>query len=139
MGNVEAHDLFAYNADVVVCDGFMGNVLLKWSESLADALASMLRENLRKTAARKVGAMLARNAYRELKRLSDADEYGGAPLLGVKGVCIIGHGASSPTAIKNAIRVAAEFVRHQANEHIVAHVRDLGLAPGEASAAGQDA
>ena len=131
VGNVEGHDLFANRVDVVVCDGFVGNVLLKCCESLAEALGAMLKESLSRTVFRKMGAVLSQQAYRELRQLSDAAEYGGAPLLGVNGVCIIGHGASSPTAIRNAIRVATEFVRHQVNEHIVARVKDLGLAAGE--------
>lgn len=122
IGNVEGHDLFSGGVDVVVCDGFAGNVVLKCCESLAEALGHILKENLQKTTMRKMGYLLSRGAYRELKAMSDYAEYGGAPLLGVNGVCIIGHGSSSPRAIANAIRVAGEFVQHQVNEHIVARV-----------------
>ena len=78
---------------------------------------------------RKLGYMLSRNAYQELRSIGDHAEFGGAPLLGVNGVCIIGHGSSSPKAVRNAIRVAGEFVQHQVNQHIVDRVEHLGLAP----------
>ncbi len=122
VGNVEGHDLFSNKVDVVVCDGFVGNVMLKCCESLAKALFLMLREKLTANPVRSAGAFLCRNAFAEIKKTSDYAEYGGAPLLGVDGVCIIGHGSSSPTAIRNAIRVAAEFVKHQVNRHIVTRV-----------------
>jgi len=129
IGNVEGHDLFSGGVDVVVCDGFVGNVVLKCCESLAQALGRILAEKLRKNVFRKAGYVLSRKAYAELNQLSDYAEYGGAPLLGVDGVCIIGHGSSSSRAICNAIRVAGEFIRHQVNQHIVDRVEHLGLAP----------
>ena len=129
VGNVEGHDLFAGEVDVVVCDGFVGNVTLKCCESLAKAVSHILRQNLEKTLWRKLGYLLSRNAYRELKQVTDYAEYGGAPLLGVNGVCIIGHGSSSPRAIKNALRVAGEFIVHEVNEHIVERIEHLGLRP----------
>ncbi len=129
IGNVEGHDLFSGAVDVVICDGFVGNVVLKSCESLAETLGHILKEKLTQTFIRKLGYLLSRNAYQELRQLSDYAEYGGAPLLGVNGVCIIGHGSSSPRAICNAIRVAGEFVSHQVNQHIVDRIQHLGLAP----------
>ncbi len=123
IGNVEGHDLFGGNVDVVVCDGFVGNAVLKCCESLAKALSCMLKDKLMATPARMAGAFLCRNAFREIKDISDYAAYGGAPLLGVDGVCIIGHGSSSPLAIRNAIRVAAEFVDHQVNARIMKRIQ----------------
>ncbi len=111
IGNVEGHDLFKLSSDVVVCDGFCGNVVLKSSESMASAIGQWLKEALSKDALRQFGALLAKNAFRDLKAISNYEEFGGAPLLGINGVCIIGHGASSPKAVKNAIRVANEFAK----------------------------
>ncbi len=134
VGNIEGHDLFEDSVDVVVCDGFVGNVVLKTSESLANALGHILKRSLQKTPLRKAGYLLSRQAYQELKQLSDYAEYGGAPLLGVNGVCIIGHGSSSPKAIRSAIRVAGEFVSHQVNQHIVERVQGLGLSDAQSPA-----
>lgn len=119
VGNVEGNDLFAGSVDVVVCDGFVGNVVLKCSEGLARAFGHFLKALLQKSPVRKAGALLSKNAFKEFKALCDADQYGGAPLLGVNGICIIGHGSSSPVAICNALRVAAESVEHRLNERIV--------------------
>jgi glycerol-3-phosphate acyltransferase PlsX len=126
VGNIEGHDLFAGSVDVVVCDGFVGNVVLKSCESLAKAMGHFLREMLQKNTIRKLGALLSRDAYRELKELSDHQQYGGAPLLGVNGVCIIGHGSSSSVGVRNAIRVAGEFMSHQVNNHITDRLATLG-------------
>jgi len=125
VGNVEGHDLFHGQVDVVVCDGFVGNVALKCCESLASALGEILKGLMQKTPVRMAGAMLSRNAFRELKKMSDPAEYGGAPLLGVDGVCIIAHGSSSPFAIRNAIRVALEFVRNSVNDRISARLQQV--------------
>ncbi|HSH74256.1 MAG TPA: phosphate acyltransferase PlsX [Longimicrobiales bacterium] len=125
IGNVEGHDLFSGGVDVVVCDGFVGNVVLKTCESLASAIGSMLREALGKTVPRKLGYLLSRNAFREIRELCDYAEAGGAPLLGVNGICIIGHGSSCPRAVRNAIRVADDSIRHDVNAKIVGQVRDL--------------
>ena len=130
IGNVEGDDLFNGHVDVVVCDGFVGNVVLKSSESLAGAIAEMLRRNLSRNWLRKLGYLLSRGAFRELRQTCHHSEFGGAPLLGVNGICIIGHGASSPKAVRNAIRVAGEFVSHEVNAHIVARVEQYGLRPG---------
>jgi len=129
VGNVEGHDLFGGEVDVVVCDGCVGNVMLKCCESLAKAVSHILRQNLEKTLCRKLGYLLSRNAYKELKQVTNYAEYGGAPLLGVNGVCIIGHGSSSPRAVENALRVAGEFIVHQVNERIVERIEHLGLGP----------
>ncbi|MCL4796376.1 MAG: phosphate acyltransferase PlsX [Bryobacteraceae bacterium] len=114
IGNVEGRDLYTGHADVVVCDGFIGNVALKVSEGLVDVIKHMLQESLAATITRKIGYVLSRAAFRDFKKRVDYSEYGGAPLLGVKGVCIICHGRSNDNAIRNAIRVAAEL----ASEHV---------------------
>jgi phosphate acyltransferase len=118
VGNVEGRDLYTGLADVIVCDGFIGNVALKVSEGLIEVFKHMMKESLSSTIVRQVGAVLAKNGFAELKRRTDYSEYGGAPLLGVKGVCIICHGRSNPNAIKNAIRVAAEYASNRVNEKI---------------------
>lgn len=118
IGNVEGRDLYSGHADVVVCDGFIGNVALKVSEGLAEAIKSKLKESLSSTISRQIGAVLARNGFNEFRKGFDYSEYGGAPLLGVKGVCIISHGRSNANAIKNAVRVAAEYARGRISEKI---------------------
>jgi phosphate acyltransferase len=118
IGNVEGGDIYSGIADVVVCDGFIGNVALKVSEGLVEMFNNMLRESLAATVTRKLGYALSRSAYRDLKKRVDYSEYGGAPLLGVRGVNIICHGRSNANAIKNAIRVAAEFAQGRVNEKI---------------------
>jgi glycerol-3-phosphate acyltransferase PlsX len=117
-GNCEGRDLFRGEIDVVVCDGFTGNVALKVSEGVADVIKFLLRESLGGSLAGKAGAFLARGGFREFKRRVDYSEWGGAPLLGVKGVCIICHGSSNANAIKNAIRVASEFAEEKLNAKI---------------------
>lgn len=118
VGNVEGRDLFAGTVDVIVCDGFIGNVALKVSEGLVEMIKNMLRESLAATVTRKLGALLSREAFTDFRKRVDYSEYGGAPLLGVKGVTIICHGRSNANAIKNAIRVAAEFAQGGTNEKI---------------------
>ena len=110
-GNVEGRDLYNGNLDVIVCDGFVGNVALKISEGMVQTVRYLLKESLRATITRQVGYLLARRAFDDFKKRLDYSEYGGAPLLGVKGVCIVGHGSSNSNAIKNAIRIAAEGAR----------------------------
>lgn len=122
IGNVEGGDLYSGKADVVVCDGFIGNVALKVSEGLVKTIKAMLRESLEANLARKMGFVLARNAFEDFRKRVDYSEYGGAPLLGVKGVCIICHGSSNANAIKNAIRVAKEFYEGGVNNKIEAAV-----------------
>jgi glycerol-3-phosphate acyltransferase PlsX len=131
-GNIEGHDVFAKKADVVVCDGFVGNVLLKSSESLAMATMHWIKDVFKKNAFRMTGALLARNAFRDLKAIGDFEEYGGAPLLGLNGACVIGHGASSAKAVRNAIRVAADFVRCGFNEQIIRRITESGIVIKEA-------
>jgi glycerol-3-phosphate acyltransferase PlsX len=118
IGNVEGRDIYAGDTDVIVCDGFIGNVALKVSEGLVDMVYKMLRESLEATITRKIGYVLARTAFKEFKKRVDYAEYGGAPLLGVKGVCIITHGRSNANAMKNAIRVAVEFAEGKINQQI---------------------
>jgi len=118
IGNVEGRDIYTGKADVIVCDGFIGNVALKVSEGLVEMIKSMLQESLESTITRKIGYVLSRTAFTDFKRRVDYAEYGGAPLLGVKGVCIICHGRSNANAIKNAIRVAAEFSSGKINQRI---------------------
>src|ERR1043166_6319466 len=122
IGNVEGRDIYSGIADVVVCDGFIGNVALKVSEGLVEMVKNMLQESLASTVARKLGYVLSRNAYRDFRKRVDYSEYGGAPLLGVKGVSIICHGRANANAIKNASRVAAEFAQARVNEKIQAEL-----------------
>ena len=103
---------------MLVCDGFVGNVALKISEGMVETVRSMLKESLQSTITRQVGYLLSRKAFNDFKKRLDYSEYGGAPLLGVKGVCIVSHGSSNGNAIKNAIRVAAEFARSGLNQTI---------------------
>ena len=123
IGNVEGRDLFNSHADVVVCDGFVGNVALKASEGLAKLVSSSLRESLRSTVTSQIGALLSQKAFKSFKKRLDYTEYGGAPLLGVRGVCIVGHGSSNDTAVMNGIRVAAEFAHAEVNTSIEAAMR----------------
>jgi glycerol-3-phosphate acyltransferase PlsX len=132
LGNVEGRDIFTGMADVVICDGFVGNVVLKVSEGLVDVFKGMLKESLSSSMTRMIGAQLSKGAYDEFKKRLDYSEYGGAPLLGVKGVSIICHGRSNANAIKNAVRVAAEFARGRVNEKIEAEV-DGSAATADAS------
>jgi len=118
VGNVEGRDLYNGKVDVIVCDGFVGNVALKISEGVAELVRDALKESLRATITRQVGALLSRSAFIDFKKRLDYSEYGGAPLLGLKGVCIITHGSSNANAIKNSIRVAAEFVERGINRKI---------------------
>ena len=111
IGNVEGRDIFSSQADVIVCDGFVGNVALKTSEGVGRFVRDVLRESLTRTVTAQVGALLSRRAFNDFRRRLDYREYGGAPLLGVRGVCIIGHGSSNDRAIFNGIRVAYEFAK----------------------------
>ncbi len=108
VGNIEGRDISAGHCDVVVCDGFVGNVVLKFAEGLADALFGMMKEEFTSSLSTKMGALLLKPGLREIKKKVDYTEYGGAPLLGVNGVVIIAHGGSNAKAIYNAIRVAKE-------------------------------
>jgi glycerol-3-phosphate acyltransferase PlsX len=118
VGNVEGRDLYNGNVDVIVADGFVGNVALKISEGVVNLVRATLKEALQATVTRQVGYLLSRSAFTDFKKRLDHTEYGGAPLLGLKGVCIITHGSSNANAIKNAIRVASEFAESRVNDEI---------------------
>ena len=117
-GNAEGKDRFAGRFDVVICDGYTGNVVLKVSESIATTISSFIKDQIKKDPLSMLGGLLTKPAFEAVKKQIDYAEYGGAPLLGVNGICIISHGRSSAKAIKNAIRVAGEFVEHQVNQYI---------------------
>jgi len=139
-GNVEGRDLYNGSVDVIVCDGFIGNVALKVSEGLVAAVRFLLKESLKSTISSQVGFLLSRRAFDDFKKRLDYAEYGGAPLLGLKGVCIVGHGSSNATAIKNAIRVAAQFAETRINDKIEkglgSHRPSRDLPPSEGLDAG---
>lgn len=109
IGNIEARDVYTGHADVIVCDGFTGNVVLKISEGLVEVVEGLLREELSSTIATRVGSLLTSRALRHFKKRVDYSEYGGAPLVGVAGPCIIGHGRSSVKAVRNAVAMAYRF------------------------------
>ncbi len=135
IGNVEGRDLYNGRADVIVCDGFTGNVALKTSEGLIEAMLKLLRAELLSTLQTKLGALLSSRSFKRLKIRLDYAEYGGAPLLGLRGVCIICHGRSNAVAIKNAIRVAKEFADNHLNAKLEAELDELsGPAAGSSSA-----
>jgi len=119
VGNVEARDIFSGEVNIIVCDGFVGNIVLKVAEGLAEASGQLLKRELNKALLPKIGAILSLPAYRAVRKQMDYSEYGGAPLLGVDGAVIIGHGSSNAKAIKNAVFVAGEYVEHKVNAHIV--------------------
>lgn len=125
MGNAEGRDVFNGNADVVVCDGFIGNVVLKASEALGEMVSRMLRSEVTRTAPRKVGALILKGAFDDIKKRMDYSEYGGAPLLGVNGGCIISHGRSNAKAVKNAIRVGRDFAMNRIDVKIREKIHDL--------------
>src|SRR3989449_10755561 len=109
IGNIEARDVYSGEADVIVCDGFTGNVALKISEGLVEVVEELLSEELSSTVTMRVGSLLTRRALRRFHRRVDYSEYGGAPLLGVAGVTIVGHGRSSAKAVRNAVAMAYRF------------------------------
>jgi len=137
IGNAEGRDIFNGNADVVVCDGFIGNVVLKASEALGEFVSRTLREELTRSMKRKIGALLAQSAFDGLKKRMDYSEYGGAPLLGVRGGCIVCHGRSNAKAIKNAIRVAHDFAVNQIDQKIQERVADLHTREHDSALAAQ--
>jgi glycerol-3-phosphate acyltransferase PlsX len=116
--NIEGKDIFSGKADVVVCDGFTGNIALKISEGLAEAILRMLKREISSVSTGRIGYMLMKPAIRNFKKRTDYDEYGGAPLLGINGTSIISHGRSSSKAIKNALKVAADFAGKRVFEAI---------------------
>ncbi len=126
IGNVEGRDVYRGDVDVIVCDGFVGNVSLKLSEGLAEAISLMLKAEIEKSFWARAGYLLCRNAFRSFKKKVDYAEYGGAPLLGINGIGIIAHGRSCPRAIKNAILMAAELVSQKLNEHLLSNLGNNG-------------
>ena len=136
VGNVEGRDLYNGKLDVIVCDGFVGNVALKISEGLVETVRALLKESLNATVTRQFGMLLSRRAFVDFKKRLDYSEYGGAPLLGIKGVAIITHGSSNANAIKNSIRVAAEFYNKGINEKIEQGLRGHNATGTQAEMAG---
>lgn len=127
-GNVEGRDVFAGDVDVIVCDGFIGNIALKISEGLVEHIGGLLKKALQSSLSSQVGYVLARKALQEFRKKIDYSESGGAPLLGVRGITVIGHGRSDAKAIKNAIRVAAGLCRSKVNEKIEQELSAVALA-----------
>lgn len=127
IGNVEGHDLWETPPDVVVCDGFTGNILLKTSEALAEAVFSMVKSEIMASFRTKLGGMLAKPAFKRVHQKTNADEYGGMPLLGLNGITIIAHGGASPIAMKNAIRMACHTISHGVNPHIEEAVKKYAM------------
>jgi glycerol-3-phosphate acyltransferase PlsX len=125
IGNVEGRDVYAGTVDVVVCDGFVGNVVLKTSEGLGEMIYGLLRDHARRSPVSAIGLLIAKGALRALKRKADYAEVGGAPLLGVSGPCLVGHGRSSPKAIRNALRTAQTFGSHDVVGKITAKIARL--------------
>ena len=119
IGNVEGRHVYAGDADVIVCDGFTGNVTLKISEGLVETVEALLHAELQSTFGSQIGYLLSAQAFRRFKKRVDYSEYGGAPLLGVDGVCIVGHGRSSPKAVRNAVTMAVRAVRERLIEKLV--------------------
>lgn len=132
VGNVEGRDVFRGNVDVIVCDGFIGNVALKVSEGVVEHIGGMLKKAIKSSVASQLGYALSKRAFDSFRKRTDYSEYGGAPLLGVRGITVIGHGRSNPNAIKNAIRVAAELCRARVNEKIE---QELSAVPAAAARA----
>jgi len=122
IGNVEGRDVYTGSVDVIVCDGFVGNVALKVSEGLVEVIRKMLKESLTANLTRKMGAYLAQGAFQEFKKRVDYAEFGGAPLLGLNGLCVICHGRSNAKAIRNAIRIAKEFAEGNINGRIASEL-----------------
>jgi len=127
VGNVEGRQLFSGDADVIVCDGFTGNVTLKTGEGLVEMIESLLHAELQSTFGTRVGYLLSGQAYRRFRKRVDYSEYGGAPLLGLNGICIVGHGRSSPKAVSNAVTMAVRAVRERLTERLAEATLDAGL------------
>ncbi len=133
IGNVEGHDLFEGDVDVVVCDGFTGNVILKTSESAAHAIGKWLKHEMTKNPVRILGSLLLSGGLRDLKKKTSKKTYGGAPLLGVNGICIIGHGSSDALAAQNGILQAVRAVQCRLNESIMEGMRRCAAQVKEAT------
>lgn len=127
IGNIEGKDIFSGDADAVVCDGFTGNIVLKTSEGLVDTIMKMLKKEISDLTRGRIGYLLMKPALRNFRKKTDYAEYGGAPLLGINGTCIISHGRSSAKAIKNAVKVASEFARKKVHETISYEINSFRL------------
>lgn len=123
VGNIEGRDILKGKVDIIVCDGFIGNIILKFTEGIVEVLTSLFKETISKGFLSKIGLLFLSKNLRSFKKKLDYSEYGGVPLLGVNGISIISHGSSSPKAIKNAIKVAEEFVNHKINQHIIEEIK----------------
>ena len=119
VGNAEGNQVFDGSVDIIVCDGFVGNILLKTAEGVSGAISKIIKRNIKESAIAMIGAVLLKRVFKKLKNDVDYDEYGGAPLLGVKKCTIISHGKSSPKAIKNAIFQSIKFSKSNINEQII--------------------
>jgi glycerol-3-phosphate acyltransferase PlsX len=128
VGNVEGRDVFRGDVDVIVCDGFIGNIALKISEGLVEHIGGMLKKAIKSSLTSQLGYALSKSAFDGFRKRTDYSEYGGAPLLGVRGITIIGHGRSNANAVKNAIRVAAELCRSRVNEKIEQELSAVAVA-----------
>lgn len=122
-GNIEGKDIFTGECDVIICDGFSGNIIIKVSESIAETLGELFKREINKSLITKIGGLLSLTALKNFRKKIDYTEIGGAPLLGVDGGCIICHGRSKSKAIKNAVKVATEFSAHQVNKHITEQLK----------------
>jgi glycerol-3-phosphate acyltransferase PlsX len=129
-GNIEGKDLFSGKADVIICDGFIGNIVLKVSEGLAETILKMLKQEITAGSAGRIGYLMLKPALRNFKKRTDYDEYGGAPLLGINGASIISHGRSSSKAIKNALRVAADYSQKRVYEAISRDIENCAQSAG---------
>src|SRR5262249_45733284 len=127
IGNVEARDVYSGNADVIVCDGFTGNVALKISEGLVEVVEALLKEELSSTITTRVGSLLTWRAMRHFRTRVNYSEYGGAPLLGIAGVAIVGHGRSSAKAVRNAVAMAYRFASERFIERVEQDIADASL------------
>jgi phosphate acyltransferase len=127
VGNIEGRDVYAGNVDVIVCDGFTGNVTLKISEGLVETVEQLLHDELSATFGTRVGYLLSRQAFRRFRKRLDASEYGGAPLVGLNGLCVVGHGRSSAKAVRNAVAMAARFVEEGLIERLSKEVATVAL------------
>ncbi len=140
IGNVEGRDVFNGKADVIVCDGFIGNVALKISEGLVEAMNMLLKKEIEEAIGGQLGYLLLRPAFRKFKKKLDYSEYGGAPLLGINGISIVSHGHSTPKAIKNAVKAARDFHLKQVNKHIQDDIEAMvaGIEPDKSKAKGKE-
>jgi glycerol-3-phosphate acyltransferase PlsX len=137
VGNVEAREIFSGSADVIVCDGFTGNVALKLSEGLVEMVEELLGEELQSTFSAQVGSLLSRRAFRRFRKRVDYSEYGGAPLMGVAGLCIVGHGRSSAKAVRNAVAMASRFVSSNVLTRVEQEIATAAARPGTPAAVGR--